>query len=116
MTGLELHLSNLLMKRNEQLPQAVNQLPAVYEDGIFLQLGIIVARYNNATGIKSEINAKITSIRQSVENMFESHKRTVMSFSTPNRGNRLAHSYEVYHLVLVSFFVRNCGTYFNETK
>jgi hypothetical protein len=104
------------MEFNKQIPAAGNQLPAVYGDGIFPQLGTIVARYNNASGIESVINKKMASVRQSMEHMFGLHKRTFNLFSIPNRFKLLVRGYEVYQLTLVSFFILNCFTCFNETS
>ena len=47
---------------NKQLPAARNQLPTVYGDGVFPQLGTIVAGYDNPSGIQSVINTNMVSV------------------------------------------------------
>lgn len=47
MSNLNDYLSGLLEEAGMRLPQAGNQLPAVYADGMFPQLSCIVARYRN---------------------------------------------------------------------
>ena len=95
---------------------AGNQLPAVYGDGVFPQLSTIVARYTNAIGIQSVINSKMSSVRQSIEHIFGLHKQTFNLFSIPARFKLWVRGYEVYQLTLISFFMLNCFTCFNETS
>ena len=66
MSGLDLYLTRLFLEFNKQLTGVVNQLPAVYGNSGFPQLGTIAAEYNNTTGMESVINKKMASIRQRI--------------------------------------------------
>ena len=57
----------------------------------------------------------MATVRQSIEHMFELHKRMFNLFTIPARFKLLVHGREVTRLVLVSFFILNCITCFNET-
>ena len=98
-----------------QIHDANNQLPAVYGDGVFPQLATIVARYSNATSEQSRINSQMSSVRQSIEHLFALHRNTFSLFTIPNRLKLLVCGRDVMKLMLVSFFILNCFTCFNET-
>ena len=53
--------------------------------------------------------------RQSIEHLFALHKNTFSLFSIPYRLKLLLDGTHMIKLVLVSFFVMNCFTCFNET-
>ena len=50
---------------NMQLPEAFNQLPALYEDGIFPQLSSIIARYSLGNDNESKVNKRLASVVKS---------------------------------------------------
>ena len=114
MSGLDFYLTSLFMEHNMLIRAAGNKLSAVYGDGVFPQLATIVARFNNASNFESEINKRMSTVRQIIEHMFGLHKRTFNLFTIPSRFKLLVHGHEVYRLVLISFFMLNCFTCFNE--
>ena len=114
MSGLDSYLSTLFRDHDLQIADANNQLPALYADGVFPNLATIVARFSNGTERQQRINTRMSSVRQSIEHLFALHHQTFALFTIPNRLKLLLNGRYVSKMVLMSFFMLNCFTCFNE--
>ena len=115
MSGLDAYLCSLFNELDIRLPEANNQYPAIHGDGVFPQLPTIVARYSNPSIEQSLINTRMSSVRQSIEHLFALHRNTFSIFTIPFRLKLLLRGYDVLKFTVVSFFILNCFTCFNET-
>ena len=104
MSGLDAYLSSLFIENNMHLPAAMNQLPAVYGDGIFPQLNTIVARYGLGNQSEGRVNRRLASARQSIEHLFALHTNIFGLFSIPQRFKLLVYGVECTKIVMNSFF------------
>jgi hypothetical protein len=114
MSGLDTYLSSIFREHNLQIVDADNQLPSTYADGVFPNLATIVARYSNGTEEQQRINTRMSSVRQSIEHLFALYHATFSLFSIPNRLKLLLSGRYVSKMILMSFFLLNCFTCFNE--
>ena len=115
MSGLDTYLCALFREYDMSIDEAENQFPAVYGDGVFPQLSTIVARYSHPNIEQARINSRMSSVRQSIEHIFALHRNTFGLFSIPYRLKLLLNGVHVKKITLVSFFLLNCFTCFNET-
>ena len=115
MSGLDTYLSQLFQDNNMEIPEAGDQLPACYGDGVFPQLATIVARYSQPNVDQQRINSRMSSVRQSIEHLFVLHKNNFSLFSITYRLKLLLDGRHMIKLVLVSFFIMICFTCFTST-
>ena len=85
MSGLDAYLSSLFIEFNMHLPVVIDQLPAIYGDGIFPQLNTIVARYGLGNEAKGRVNCRLASVRQSIEHLFALHTNVFGLCPIPQR-------------------------------
>ena len=116
MSGLDTYLSNLLREFSYILPDADNQLPAVYGDEIFPQLSTIVARFLGNDLFTRRLNKRMAGVRQSLEHLFGLHFNIFKLFEDADRFRLMVTGVEVSKIIFNSFFILNCYNCFNESN
>ena len=81
-----------------------------------VNLTTIVARYRNDNETFRMINARMSSVRESIEHLFSLHHNIFSLFHDPARFRLLVSGVEVTRLIFNSFLLLNCYICFNESQ
>ena len=116
MSDLDTYLTNLFQEYSMQMPIHTRDFPALYGDGIFPNLNVLVSRdvnVNDETRLRTTV--RLNSVRQSIEHLFALHWNIFALFNEPDRFRLLVSGVEVYKMIFNSFLLLNCYICFNES-
>ena len=98
-SGIDTYISTLFREFKMHIHDTYDQFPALYGDGIFLQLATIVTTYKKSHSDNSHTNLRTSSVRESIENLFALHTQIFESFSAAHRFQILLGGVQVVRLV-----------------